>query len=205
MAHYLSFVVFCTVLAFAPGPDSFLTLRSTVVGGRVVGLWTMLGISIAGAAQGLLAASGLGAVIEHARPVFEAIRWAGACYLLYLGVLALLAARRGIDSSWEAAPAGTASRWRAVRQGFLCNITNPKVLAFNLAVLPQFVGEHASLPTLCAYALTLTGVGAVALLCIILAAMAARRVIESRRVRRGIEAATGVVFVGFATALVADS
>lgn len=205
MAHYLSFVAFCTVLAFAPGPDSFLTLRSTVVGGRFLGLWTMVGISIAGAVQGLLAASGLGAVVAHARPVFETIRWAGVCYLLYLGVLALLAARRGVDGSWTLAPGGSSSRWRAVRQGFLCNITNPKVLAFNLAVLPQFVGERASLPTLCAYALTLTGVGAVALLCIISAATAARRVIESHRVRRGVEAATGVVFVGFAAALAADN
>jgi len=205
VTHYLSFVAFCIVLAFAPGPDSFLTLRSTVIGGRVRGIWTMVGISIAGAIQGLLAASGLGAIVEHARPLFETIRWAGVCYLLYLGFCALRAARRGIDASWEAAPAGTASRWRAVRSGFLCNITNPKVLAFNLAVLPQFVGAHAGLPTLCAYALTLTGVGAVALLCIITAATAARRIIESRRVRRGIEAATGVVFVGFATVLAADS
>jgi threonine/homoserine/homoserine lactone efflux protein len=205
VAHYLSFVVFCAVLAFAPGPDSFLTLRSTVAGGRSRGMWTMAGISLAGAVQGLMAASGLGAVIQHARPVFETIRWAGVIYLLYLGFLALRAAVRGVDGSWDAAPAGSRSRWRAVRSGFLCNITNPKVLAFNLAVLPQFVGAHASLPTLCAYALTLAGVGAVALLCIITAATAARRIVESRRVRRGIEAGTGVVFMGFATVLAADS
>ena len=205
MGHYLSFVAFCAVLAFAPGPDSFLTLRSTVAGGRSRGLWTTLGISVAGAVQGLLAASGLGAVIQHARPVFETIRWAGVAYLLYLGFLALRAAARGLEGSWDSGPAGGRSRWRALRQGFLCNITNPKVLAFNLAVLPQFVGARASLPTLCVYALTLTGVGIVALLCIITAASAARRVVESRRVRRGIEAGTGLVFVGFATVLAADS
>ncbi len=203
MGHYVSFLVFAAVLAVAPGPDTLLTLRSTVVGGRQRGLWTVLGITVASTIQGVLAATGLGAVIAHAEPVFQAIRWAGVCYLVYLGILALLAAIRGGDLAWSAG--GGVGRTTAIRQGFLCNITNPKVLAFNLAVLPQFVGDHAGLDVLLVYALTLTACGLVVLIGVIAAASAARRALESRKVRRGIEAATGAVFLGFAGALATEA
>lgn len=205
MTHYISFLVFATVLAIAPGPDSFMTLRSTVVGGRERGLWTVLGIFTAGLTQGLLAATGLGAIIQHAQPVFLTIRYAGVAYLLYLGFCALRAAWRGDVTGWSAGTGEHTNRLSAVRQGFLCNITNPKVLAFNLAVLPQFVGSHAGLGLLLVYAWTLAAVGLLVLLVIVGLAGVAARALQSRRVRRGIEGATGLVFVGFATALAADS
>jgi threonine/homoserine/homoserine lactone efflux protein len=205
MAHYVSFLVFATVLAIAPGPDTFMTLRSTVVGGRQRGLWTVLGIMIASLLQGLLAATGLGAVIQHAEPVFLAIRYAGVAYLLYLGFCALRAAYRGDVEGWSAGSGVRVDRLAAVRAGFLCNITNPKVLAFNLAVLPQFVGSHAGLGVLLVYAWTLSIVGLGVLMAVIAAADAAQRALRSRRVRRGVEGATGLVFLGFATALAADS
>ena len=81
---------------------------------------------------------------------------------------------------------------------------NPKVLAFNLAVLPQFVGRHAALPQLMLYALTLTAVGVAVLLVVVAAAGAARRVLTSRRARRRLEGAAGLVFLGFATGLAAE-
>ena len=92
MAHFLSFVVFATAIAVAPGPDTFLTLRNTVIGGRARGLWTTLGIGVAGATQGVLAAAGLGAIIARSEPVFQTIRWLGVAYLIYLGIMVLLPA-----------------------------------------------------------------------------------------------------------------
>ncbi|WP_041582800.1 LysE family translocator [Xylanimonas cellulosilytica] len=206
MTHYPSFVAFALVVAIAPGPDTLLTLRSTVSGGRSRGLWTMAGITIAGTVQGTLAASGLGAIIARAEPVFETIRWAGVAYLAYLGVHALRAALRTKDAGWaEAGVAAGISAPRALGQGFLCNITNPKVLVFNLAVLPQFLGVEAGLPLLLAYALTLSAVGGLVLLVVVLGANAARRATSSRRARRGIDAAAGVVFLGFAGVIAAEA
>lgn len=206
MGKYLSFVVFAAVIAVAPGPDTFLTLRNTVIGGRTRGLWTTLGIAIGGAAQGLLAACGLGAVIANAQPVFLAIRWTGVAYLVYLGVMALHTAFRPQQEAWQDAEGGESvvSPRRALRQGLLCNITNPKVLAFNLAVLPQFTTSDSSILTLLAYALTLTLVGTIVLLVVVLAATKARDVLRSPRVNRGIEAGTGIVMLGFAGALAAE-
>ena len=203
MGHYLSFLAFALALALVPGPDMLLTMRSTVVGGRRRGLWTLLGIGVANVVQGVLAGSGLGAIIHASQPAFEAIRWAGVAYLVYLGVRALLAAARHDEGAAAEVVTG-GRRWAAARTGFLCNITNPKVLAFNLAVLPQFVGPHAALPQLMLYALTLTVVGVAVLLVVVVAAGAARRVLTSRRARRRLEGAAGLVFLGFATGLAAE-
>ncbi|HWC22104.1 MAG TPA: LysE family translocator [Flexivirga sp.] len=206
MTQYLSFVALATVLAIAPGPDSLLTLRSTLLGGRRRGAWTVVGILVANVVQGVLAASGLGAILVHAETVFRIIKWAGAAYLAYLGFLAIRAAwrMRNTDGT-DSVPQLRRSPWSAVRQGFLCNITNPKVLAFNIAVLPQFVGEHASVATLLAYAMTLAAVGLFVLVGLVAAAGVATRVLQRITVRRSIEGATGVVMLGFASALVAES
>lgn len=207
MTQYLSFVALAALLAIAPGPDSLLTLRSTLLGGRRRGAWTAAGILVANVVQGVLAASGLGAILVHAETVFRVIKWAGAAYLAYLGVLAIRAAwrMRSVDNTIGPRQLTRRSPWAAARQGFLCNITNPKVLAFNIAVLPQFVGEHASVTMLLTYALTLAAVGAIVLVALVAIAGVASRVLQRLTVRRAIEGGTGVVMLGFAGALVAES
>lgn len=202
---YPSFVLFALLIAVAPGPDSLLTLRSSVVGGRERGLWTMLGITAAGLTQGILAATGLGAVIAHAEPVFQTIRWAGVAYLAWLAFGALRAALTGGGAGWDlSAGAPRVTRLRSVRSGFLCNITNPKVLAFNLAVLPQFVSSSASLPTLLMSAVTLTVVGASVLLVIVWAGGLAANAMQRRRFRRSVDGATGAIMLGFAGLLATE-
>lgn len=202
---YPSFVLFALLIAVAPGPDSLLTLRSSVVGGRRRGLWTMAGITAAGLTQGILAATGLGAVIAHAEPVFEAIRWAGVAYLSWLAFGALRSALSGSMNGWDLTGGATRiTPMRSLRSGFLCNITNPKVLAFNLAVLPQFVTSSASLPTLLLYAVTLTVVGAVVLLVIVWAGGLAAHAMQRRRFRRSVDGATGAIMLGFAGLLASE-
>lgn len=202
----MTFVAFAALLAVAPGPDSFLTLRATVAGGRRRGLVTAAGITTAGAIQGLLAATGLGAVLLHAEPVFLAIRWAGVAYLTWLGVTAIRDALRRDGSIWTVgAGSATVSGRRAFRQGFVCNITNPKVLAFNLAVLPQFVGDDPGVPVLLAYALTLVGIGAMVLVTLVQLGSLATDRLTRPAFRRSVDGATGVVMLGFATALAVEA
>ncbi len=206
MSTYVSFVLFAALLAMAPGPDTFLTLRASVVGGRRRGIVTAAGITAAGALQGVLAATGLGAVLAAAEPVFFVIRWAGVAYLTWLGVTAIRDALRRDGSVWAVGPGQAAVRDRtAFRQGFVCNITNPKVLAFNLAVLPQFVGDGEGLPALLAYALTLVAIGAVVLGVVVWVASKAATALVRPSFRRGVDGVTGVVMLGFATALAAEA
>lgn len=202
MSTYLSFLVLVLVITIAPGPDTALTLRASLVRGRSNGLLTMAGVSAAGAVQGLLAAGGLGAIIVASEPLFLAVKWVGAGYLLFLGSQALWAAWKGDftrDPEAESIAPNRArgTRRRTVLQGFLCNITNPKVLAFNLAVLPQFVGGQAGLPLLALYALSLVAIGSVWLTAIVLLADRARGALTAPRARRRIEGTMGVVMIGF--------
>ena len=202
----MTFVVFAGLVALAPGPDTFVVLRGAVAGGRSRGLWTTGGVCSANLVQGLAVATGLSAVLTRSAEVFAVVRWAGVAYLIYLGIGAILAARRGDGAGWRVGSAGGVGRghWGAARQGFLSNITNPKVLAFNLAVLPQFAGPHAGFLELMGLALTLTLLGLVDQVVVVLGASAVAGVIRRSGVRRVIEGLTGVVMLGFAGALATE-
>jgi threonine/homoserine/homoserine lactone efflux protein len=89
------------------------------------------------------------------------------------------------------------------RQGFLSNITNPKVLVFYLAVLPQFLPAKAGAPELLAFALSHAMLSLGYLLLLTLALQRARRILERRRVRRALDATTGAALLGFGARLVA--
>src|SRR5580692_11883006 len=145
-SKYGEFLAFAMVLIVIPGPDFAVVTKNTLVGGRRRGKWTALGVSSSNLVQGTAAAFGLSALIVRVQPLFEAIKWAGVGYLAYLGVQALRSARRGeyapLDDDDTQKSGQSVACWR---QGFLSNITNPKVLVFYLAVLPQFLSPGANL------------------------------------------------------------
>ena len=90
------------------------------------------------------------------------------------------------------------------RQGFLSNITNPKVLVFYLAVLPQFLAPGAGIGLLVGYALTHAALGAAYLISLVLLLARARRLLARRRVRRALDATTGVALLGFGARLATE-
>ncbi len=198
---YASFVVFAVVLILVPGPDFAVVTRNTLVGGRRRGVWSSLGVACAAGVQGVAAAAGLGAVIASARPVFEAIRWAGIVYLGYLAVCALRSALRGQYPPLDAVSPAAAQGWR---QGFLSNITNPKVLVFYLAVLPQFLGPRPTVLALFALALTHAVLSLLYLVALVHGLHRARRLLSRRPVRRTLDAVTGAALLGFGLRLAAD-
>ncbi len=207
-ATYGTFVIFAAVVVIAPGPDFAVVVRNSLARGRTAGFFTSLGVVASCLVQGTLAAFGVGVVIARSQPLFLTIRWVGVAYLCYLGVQALLAARRGDQwrhqASTEAPP--QTQRGAAFRQGFLCNITNPKVLAFYLSVLPQFLG-HAGTPTIDALALAYTHavLGVLWLFALVAFLHRVRAWLQRRRVRRSLDALTGTVLIGFASALAVES
>jgi threonine/homoserine/homoserine lactone efflux protein len=206
-ATYGTFVVFAAVIVMAPGPDFAVVVRNSLARGRAAGFFTSLGVVVSCMVQGTAAALGVGVVVARSQPLFLAIRWAGVAYLAYLGVQALLAARRGAwDGPAEATVGPRARRAAAFRQGFLCNITNPKVLAFYLSVLPQFIG-HAGTPVVAALALAYTHalLGVVWLFALVTLVHRVRPWIDQRRVRRSLDAVTGTVLIGFASALAVET
>lgn len=120
------------LLYLTPGADMMFTIASGAAGGPRAGLTAAAGISLGVLLHVVLAAAGLGALVTAYPLAYDAIRYAGAAYLLYLAI-----------SMWLADPdaspvAGAARMRRAFGRGFLTNILNPKVGLFVLAFLPQF-------------------------------------------------------------------
>jgi threonine/homoserine/homoserine lactone efflux protein len=202
---YGEFLAFATVLVLIPGPDFAVVIKNTLAAGRRRGRWAAAGVASSNIVQGTAAASGLSALIISAQPVFQAIKWAGVAYLAFLGAQAIRSAIRGrylpLDDG-EPATAGMAfGGWR---QGFLSNITNPKVLIFYLAVLPQFLAPHAAIGWLLAFAWSHALLSLIYLLALTAGLHQARRLLLRRRVRRTMDGVTGTVLLGFSGLLAAD-
>jgi threonine/homoserine/homoserine lactone efflux protein len=130
-------------------------------------------------------------------------------YLAYLGVQALRSARRGEYAPLDGDdPSGAAKNvaqsvagWR---QGFISNITNPKVLIFYLAVLPQFLTPDAGLGWLLVLAWSHAVLSLAYLLVLITGLHSARRLLMRRKVRRSLDATTGAVLLGFGAKLATE-
>ena len=200
-SKYAEFGVFAVVLVLIPGPDFAVVTRNTLAGGHRRGRWTALGVSSSNLVQGTAAAAGLGALIVTVQPLFEAVKWAGVGYLAYLGAQAIRSAVRGeyplaVDD--EPSRRDSFSGWR---QGFISNITNPKVLVFYLAVLPQFLTPDAGLGWLLMLAWSHAVIGFGYLMALITVLHGARRLLARRKVRRALDATTGALLLTFSARL----
>jgi threonine/homoserine/homoserine lactone efflux protein len=204
--EYSSYLLIVVVVVLAPGADTMIVLRNALRGGARAGVLAIAGIGSASLMQGRAAAQGLGALVLGSQPVFTALRWFGVAYLCYIGVQALRSAWRGEYSRPEALTrGGRGAGRRAFREGLLTNITNPKVLALYLSVLPQFLHSGAS-STLDALLLayTVAVLGAVWLLILVLVVHRVRGWLQQRRVRRSVDATTGGAMLGFGVALMLE-
>jgi threonine/homoserine/homoserine lactone efflux protein len=201
---YGSFLVFAVVLVLVPGPDFAVVTRNTLAAGRRRGMWCAIGVASSNAVQGVAAAAGLGVIVVRVQPLFEAIKWAGIAYLLFLAVQAVRSAIRGRYGDIDGDPAGGGRAFRGWHQGFLSNITNPKVLVFYLAVLPQFLGSDAPVWALLLFALSHATLSLTYLLTLVTGLSQARRVLARRRVRRGLDGLTAAALFGFSAKLAAE-
>ncbi|MGB8383948.1 MAG: LysE family translocator [Dermatophilaceae bacterium] len=204
---YGAFVLFAAVVMLIPGPDFAVVVKNALGGGRLRGAWAAVGVATAAALQGSAAAFGLGAVVLASQPVFSAIKWAGAAYLLFLGAQALRSAWRARYVDSMAAPGAPASyaALAGFRQGFLSNITNPKVIAFYLAVLPQFLPTNTTVLQAVPLAWTHAAMSALYLLALAWGVHRLGHLLRRRRARRALDATTGTVLVGFAARLALES
>ncbi|MDQ3867379.1 MAG: LysE family translocator [Actinomycetota bacterium] len=138
-----AFLVVAAVVIVTPGPDTALTIRNTLLGGRRGGIFTAVGVSAGQAAWTVATSAGVVALLVASETIFRAVRLVGAAYLILLGLQALSGAVRSRPvrrASAEPAAAGLRPPV-ALCQGLLSNLTNPKMAAFFPALLPQFAPE----------------------------------------------------------------
>ncbi|GAA1858938.1 LysE family translocator [Microbacterium koreense] len=140
--NLLAFVIAAFVLIVIPGPAVLFSVGRTLVLGRTGGLISVAGVALSLLPIVALVALGVGGIIARSVPLFVALKIIGALYLVYLGVQAI---RHRKNAAAEAIDPATlpASRGRQLTQGFVVGITNPKTIAFFVAVLPQFVDLDA--------------------------------------------------------------
>ncbi len=138
---YSLFLATAVVLVLSPGPDTVLILTRTLASGTAAGLTTLLGTQVGNVVHAVLAGVGVSTVILFFPVAFTALKLVGVVYLLYLAIMAWRApATLCLDTSFK----GERRRFgRYFRQGLANNLTNPKMIAFFLALFPQFVRPEA--------------------------------------------------------------
>lgn len=194
-----SFALVVALVTITPGLDTALVLRSALNRGRIDAAVTAAGVNLGVLVWAVTAATGVSALLTASTLAYDILRIAGATYMVLLGVRLL----RNAASRREISVAIVASRrrptlWAAFRTGFLTNMLNPKVGAFYVALLPQFIPADGS-PALAGVLLGLvhTLEGVVWFSLIIIAADAARRHLTRRSTERWIEGLTGMALIGF--------
>jgi threonine/homoserine/homoserine lactone efflux protein len=202
-----AFLGVSAVVIMTPGQDTALTIRNTLLGGRRAGVATAAGVALGQASWTLAASLGLTALLVASEPAFAAIRLVGVAYLVYLGAHSLwLAIRPGrvADPAAGARLVSLAPR-RALRQGALSNLGNPKMAIFFSSLLPQFVAPGSStFATMLALGLVFVSI-TLLWLCAYAAVIArAGQVLGRQKMRRALDAAMGAILIAFGVRLAAE-
>lgn len=198
----LAFFSLAIVLALAPGPDNLFVLMISASEGRRAGFAVVAGLMVGVMGHTLAVALGLAALFAASATAFTVLKLAGAAYLLYL---AWGAWRAPASLGAPGEPAQRAQAWpRLVARGVVMNLTNPKVLLFFLALLPQFVtpGRGSVAGQIVALGALFIVAGSLVFGAIVLAAGALReRLARSARAQRLLNRSAALVFAGLALRL----
>jgi len=206
LEQYLAFLGVSLLVICTPGQDTALTIRNTLLGGRPGGAATAVGVSAGQAVWTVATSAGLAVILMASGPLFSAVRIAGAAYLIYLGVRSLLKARShsgaGIESSGGTSGLKPAA---AFWQGLLSNLSNAKMVAFFVSLLPPFAGSHPSFVVLLALGLNFSLLTLAWLLGYTFAVDRVSRLLSRTSIRRALDALLGAVLVGLGLRLASEA
>jgi threonine/homoserine/homoserine lactone efflux protein len=198
------FVISGLLLNITPGQDTLYIVTRSVAQGRRAGLWSVLGISTGSIVHTLAAAFGLSAILATSASAFTVVKYAGAAYLVFLGVKMLLERRPAAVAPGIAPALPHESSWAIYRAAVLTNVLNPKVALFFLAFLPQFVAPEAPSRVVSFLFLGAVFVFNGTLWCLVLvmgASALSGRLRRNASGARRLRQATGAVFVGLGARL----
>ena len=204
-SQLLAFLAVSAIVIVTPGPDTALTIRNTLIGGRRAGVFTAFGVSGGQATWTLATAAGIAALLAASEPAFLAVRLLGSAYLVWLGAQALVGALRRAPGGRRERPRGSGLRSAvALRQGILSNLGNPKMAAFFPSLLPQFAPQEHAFAALLGLGLVFSLMTLTWLTAYALVVARAGDVLRRPVVRRAIEAVTGAVLVALGLRLATE-
>lgn len=201
IAAVAGFFLVALLITITPGLDTALVLRTTITRGVRHGWAATVGISTGVLVWASLAAVGIATLLAASQVAFTVLRLVGAAYMIWLGGRLLVKAMRGQSHSADVdVPEGSA--WASFRHGLLTNLLNPKVGAFYVAILPQFlVPGVAPLALGSLLGLVHAGLGIIWCGALIAASRAASGWLAQPAVTRWVDGIAGGVIAGFGVRL----
>lgn len=195
--NFGAFVLAGIILNLTPGADTMYILGRSISQGKKTGVLSALGIATGALVHCLFAVLGLSVILAKSAIAFEAIKYIGAAYLIYLGIKMLLSKTEkdfGINTNKEQL------NYRKIYiSGILTNVLNPKVALFFLAFLPQFIDPEYSQSYLPFLILGLTFVTTGTIWCLVLAIFSSKMshtIRRNYRIKKWLDKTTGIIFMG---------
>jgi threonine/homoserine/homoserine lactone efflux protein len=191
-----AYMVAAGLLTLTPGLDTALILRTAAAEGPKRAALAAIGIGVGCLIWGAAVALGLGALLQASQFAFTALKWAGAAYLVWLGLNLLLRPRDRFEIVPGSPACGGDFTW--MRRGLLTNLLNPKIGVFYVSFLPQFLpaGVQAG-PFIFLLAVIHVVIGTAWAGCLIAATRPIATALKRPAVVRWLDRATGAVFLGF--------
>ena len=207
MSTFLAFPGVSLIAIVTPGPDTAIPIRNALLGGRGGGVFTALGIARGQTIWAFATSLGIVALLVAPAPLFLAVKYVGAAYLVYLGIQALREAARPTAPEPLILPdvRRRLSRWAAFRQGLVSDLGNPKMAIFFASLLPQFVapgGASVAGFMLLGIVFAVMTFSWLVLYSVVLAKLGDR--LRRPAVRLAIEALTGTLLIGLGVRIAAD-
>jgi threonine/homoserine/homoserine lactone efflux protein len=202
----LAFLGISILVIITPGPDTAVTIRNTLLGGRSAGIATAFGVATGQTLWALATSAGIVALLVASEPLFLAVKYAGAAYLVWLGLQSLRAACRSQrhDVTTVRGQPSLPPR-RAFGQGLLSDLSNPKMAAFFTSLLPQFVPADApSLVGLAALGLLFSAMTLLWLIGYALALAQVGNVLRRPFISRLLEGVAGTALIGLGLKVATD-
>ena len=201
-SYWLLFLSSAIAINIAPGPDMVYIISKTIAQGRKIGFASSLGVCAGALVHVFAAALGLSAILASSALAFSVVKYAGAAYLIYLGIKSLLS--KGDTFDKVSRKNSTSTPWEAFKQGALVDILNPKVAIFFMAFLPQFIRPgmgHTSVQIIWLGTLVILVAIVVEFLIVLMAAQATNFFRQNRTFSVWLDRVLGTVLIGLAVRL----
>ena len=204
LAVWFSLLTACVVISFTPGAGAINTMSNALSQGWKRSIWGIIGQQLALIVHVVIVAAGVGLLVSQSEVLFNVIRYAGAAYLVFLGIRLILSKPEQGEVDDVTVIDTRESHWSMIRRGFWVNLLNPKAIVFFLAFIPQFI--RLDEPQLPQY---LTLIGTVIVVDVLVmwgffaaAARPFRRLTRSPRGQRTLNTVFGALFIAVAGLLV---
>lgn len=199
MAEIIAVISIATLMAVIPGADFVLVTRSSIRNGRLAGLYTTLGICLSICVHASYSIAGLAVVIANSEWLFSIIKYCGAAYLVIIA-WQLLTTRELLNNN-QALECEFIGRLQALKQGFICNLLNPKAPLFFISIFTQVVSLETPLIMQMSYGLIIVLAHLIWFGCVALLLSHPSLLPRFNRHKQKIDKAAGIILMLFALKL----